>query len=82
MCTKWFADGDVHKYFSPWDSPYDAFVAFMNVLEDLEHQISAARPAVPEAESLDDWIPSSGLGALLEPSVAPDPDASHIPSFP
>jgi alpha-amylase len=36
MCTKWFADGDVHKYFNPYESPYDAFVAFMNVLTDLE----------------------------------------------
>src|SRR3989344_6797892 len=26
MCTKWFADGDVHKYFNPYDSPYDAFI--------------------------------------------------------
>src|SRR3990172_8240398 len=24
MCTKWFADGDVHKYFNPFESPYDA----------------------------------------------------------
>ena len=38
MCTKHFADGDVHKYFSPFDTPYDAFVAFMNVLQDLEWQ--------------------------------------------
>ena len=35
MCTKWFNDGDVHKYFSPYDSPYDSFIAFMNVLQDL-----------------------------------------------
>lgn len=42
MCTKWFADGDVHKYFSPYESPYDAFVAFMNVLEDLEQRIGSA----------------------------------------
>jgi alpha-amylase len=41
MCTKWFADGDVHKYFSPYDSPYDAFIAFMNVIEDLERQAAA-----------------------------------------
>jgi alpha-amylase len=34
MCTKWFADGDVHAYFSPFDSPYDAFVAYMNALRD------------------------------------------------
>ncbi len=38
MCTKYFADGDVHKYFSPYDSPYDAFVAFMNVCQDLEQR--------------------------------------------
>jgi len=35
MCTKYFADGDVHKYFNPYDSPYDAFIAFMNILNDL-----------------------------------------------
>lgn len=35
MCTKWFNDGDVHKYFSPYDSPYEAFINFMNVLNDL-----------------------------------------------
>jgi len=36
MCTKWFNDGDVHKYFNPYESPYDAFINFMNVLQDLE----------------------------------------------
>lgn len=36
MCTKWFADGDVHKYFNAYDSPYEGFIAFMNVLQDLE----------------------------------------------
>lgn len=35
MCTKWFADGDVHKYFNPYNTPHDAFIAMMNVLEDL-----------------------------------------------
>jgi len=39
MCTKYFADGDVHKYFSPWDSPYEAHIAFMNVLADLELRV-------------------------------------------
>ena len=41
MCTKWFADGDVHKYFNPHESPYDAFVAFVNVLTDLERRCDA-----------------------------------------
>ncbi len=34
MCTKWFSDGDVHKYFNPYESPYEAFINFMNVLSD------------------------------------------------
>jgi len=35
MCTKWFSDGDVHAYFSPYDSPYNAFMYFMNAYRDL-----------------------------------------------
>ncbi len=35
MCTKWFNDGDVHKYFNPYSSPYDAFINYMNILNDL-----------------------------------------------
>lgn len=35
MCTKWFNDGDIHAYFSPYENPYDAFIAFMNVWQDL-----------------------------------------------
>lgn len=34
MCTKWFSDGDVHSYFNPYSSPYDAFINYMNVLSD------------------------------------------------
>jgi len=36
MSTKFWSDGDVHKYFSPYDSPYDAHIFFMNVLSDFE----------------------------------------------
>lgn len=39
MCTKWFNDGDVHAYFSPYNSPYDAFIAFQNALRDVELRI-------------------------------------------
>lgn len=41
MCVKWFNDGDVHAYFNPYESPYDAFRYYMNVLKDLEIRISA-----------------------------------------
>ncbi|MCK4953134.1 glycoside hydrolase family 57 protein [Candidatus Bathyarchaeota archaeon] len=40
MCTKWFADGDVHKYFNPYDSPYDAFINYMNILQDIKRRVS------------------------------------------
>lgn len=43
MCTKWFADGDVHAYFSPYDSPYDAYIAYMNALSDLRLRVEKAR---------------------------------------
>jgi alpha-amylase len=38
MCLKWSADGDVHRYFSPYDSPYDAYIYFMNVVTDLRQR--------------------------------------------
>ncbi|HSW98686.1 MAG TPA: glycoside hydrolase family 57 protein [Candidatus Saccharimonadales bacterium] len=40
MCTKWFNDGDIHAYFSPYENPYDAFVAFMNAWHDLKFRLS------------------------------------------
>ncbi|MDO8269929.1 MAG: glycoside hydrolase family 57 protein [Candidatus Levybacteria bacterium] len=40
MCTKWFSDGDVHKYFNPYETPYDAFIAFMNVVNDIRMRIA------------------------------------------
>jgi alpha-amylase len=42
MCTKYFSDGDVHKYFSPYPTPHDAFLCFMNVLDDLSRRAEAA----------------------------------------
>jgi len=54
MCTKYFADGDVHKYFNPYDSPYDSYMNFMNVLGNLSRRCSqslrsAANAAEPAA---------------------------------
>lgn len=39
MCTKWFSDGDVHAYFSPYKSPYDAFLYYMNAIRDLRWRL-------------------------------------------
>ncbi len=40
MCTKWFNDGDIHAYFSPYSSPYDAFIYFMNALRDVKYRVA------------------------------------------
>ena len=37
--TKYWADGDVHKYFSPYDSPYEAYINFMNVLDNIRTRV-------------------------------------------
>jgi len=46
MCTKYFADGDVHKYFNPYDSPYDSYINFMNVLDNLRSRLRMSSVAV------------------------------------
>ncbi len=42
MCTKWFSDGDVHKYFNPYGTPYEAFINYMNILSDFEIRVEKA----------------------------------------
>jgi len=41
MCTKWWNDGDIHAYFSPYDTPYEAYMNFMNAFHDLRYRIAA-----------------------------------------
>lgn len=43
MATKSYGDGEVHAYFSPFDSPYEAYMAFMHILSDLERRLSHVR---------------------------------------
>ncbi len=40
MATKWFSDGDVHSYFNPYGSAYEAFMNYMNVLADFEIELN------------------------------------------
>ncbi len=40
MCTKWFNDGDIHAYFNPYDTPYNAYIAFRNALADVALRVS------------------------------------------
>ena len=43
MSTKFFSDGEVHSYFNPYNTPYDAFTNYMNVLSDFEIRVNAAQ---------------------------------------
>jgi len=38
ISTKGFEDGNVHAYFSPYDIPYDGFINYMNILQDLKEK--------------------------------------------
>jgi alpha-amylase len=44
MCTKFFSDGEVHKYFNPYGTPYEAFINYMNVLSDFKIRLNAIVP--------------------------------------
>lgn len=52
MATKFRSDGDVHSYFNPYSSPYEAFINYMNVLSDFEIRVNAARPERKDDESI------------------------------
>ncbi|HET6559116.1 MAG TPA: glycoside hydrolase family 57 protein, partial [Prolixibacteraceae bacterium] len=60
MCTKFFSDGEVHKYFNPYESPYEAFINYMNVFSDFKLRLNSF---VPESKS---EIEIAGLNRILE----------------
>lgn len=57
MSTKFFSDGEVHSYFNPYNTPYEAFINYMNVLSDFiiriddEAATSAQKPALTAEEA-------------------------------
>lgn len=53
MCTKWFSDGDVHKYFNPYESPYDAFINFMNVFSDFKQRVESHTGQPEQSEDME-----------------------------
>ncbi len=77
MCTKWFSDGDVHKYFNPYDTPYDGYIAFMNVLNDVALRVKAAQSAGVGAYS-----PVRNAAAGLSPALrVQNPGLGSNPAF-
>lgn len=53
MCTKYFSDGAVHSHYSPYDSPYEAFMNYMNVLSDFIDRVNSKFPVDMDNEELD-----------------------------
>ena len=51
MCTKFFSDGEVHKYFNPYDTPYEAFINYMNVISDFQTRLDETRAALDVKET-------------------------------
>jgi alpha-amylase len=78
MSTKGDADGRVHGRFRPFETPYDAFIAFMNVLQDLERELetSTGEPALAAAHSL---LPTGGR--IPSARSNPRPAALRWPAF-
>ena len=65
MCTKWFSDGTIHKYFNPYPSPYEAFINYMNVLSDFMIRVDEdIIPVIPEkvSDPTQSPLPSKGRG--------------------
>ncbi|MBW8002716.1 MAG: alpha-amylase [Planctomycetes bacterium] len=61
MCTKYFADGDVHKYFNPYNSPYDSYINFMNVLCNLNERCAKMKNnPIPSTETSELQVVSAG----------------------
>ncbi|HUX94466.1 MAG TPA: glycoside hydrolase family 57 protein [Bacteroidales bacterium] len=52
MATKFFSDGAVHAYFNPYESPYDAFMNYMNVLNDFEIRLNRSFPDTAEQDQI------------------------------
>jgi alpha-amylase len=52
MATKFFSDGAVHAYFNPYETPYDAFMNYMNVLSDFEIRLKKYFPETQEQDQL------------------------------
>lgn len=74
MCTKYFNDGDVHAYFSPYESPYDAYIAYMNALSDLQLRVSTLIAKRKEQAAQD-----ALAAARRSTQSTPTSDATQVP---
>lgn len=84
MATKTLADGEVHAYFNPYDSPYDAYINFMNVLDNLRVRLErtgrSVSPPLDTVESLTGPSASDASGKIKVTGKLPAP--ATAPSSP
>ncbi|MEI7498802.1 MAG: glycoside hydrolase family 57 protein [Bacteroidota bacterium] len=64
MCTKWFSAGEVHKYFNPYGSPYEAFINYMNVISDFMIRVDESLSQLQTIKTVEKILP------LSEPKTA------------
>ncbi len=51
MCTKYAADGDVHKYFNPYHNPYEAYINYQNIICDFALEVAKKKTQLLQAAS-------------------------------
>jgi alpha-amylase len=67
MCTKFFSDGAVHGYFNPYDTPYQAFINYMNVLSDFKGRLCTKTKAEKPVQMNDiSGLSESQVKALIK----------------
>lgn len=56
MCTKYDADGDVHKYFSPYSGPYEAYINYQNVVSDFIMVLGERKKQLQSVTESHGWL--------------------------
>lgn len=74
MCTKHWNDGEVHKYFNPYKTPYDAYINYMNIITDFEDLLESRKysmlPVVKPDRKVDyEAVLSAATREYAEPTI-------------
>jgi len=87
MSTKRMADAEVHSYFNPYTNPYDAFIAFMNVMQDLDQRVETALGATASAARVSESAQPvqqvhavAAIAAIAEPPIPSRPIERRAPA--
>ena len=78
MSTKRMSDGEVHAYFNPYESPYEAYIRFMNVLHDLSLRLKETPASVPGAVPMRTMLSRLQDRAIIDSTRAVEPMAAAV----